>query len=192
MEPEEGVVVRNGPKKYVAAPVILLFDAFLLATLVRGVIALDPSAGLSGMGPTGVAIWWIVVGPISLGLLYLGIFAFTLRMDFYPDLVRMRKVLFFKTLYVADMEKIFWGSFRTSTGYAGSPATAASRIRIVGPRRAAFLDVQLKGYDEAMEVVDGWVRRRPELVRGTNAERTFVGRGVLEPAEPGDDAAQQS
>lgn len=181
------MIVRNGPKKYLAAPVIWFVDFFLLATLVKGIVERDPSAALGGAGPLGTLIYWVVVTPISLGLLYLSIFVLTLRMDFYPDRVRARKTLFFKTLYVAEMTRIYWGSYHTSTGYAGSRATTASRLRIMGQRRAAFLDTSLTNFDEAMKVVDVWVRTRPELVRETDAERTFIGRGVLDPIEPDGD-----
>lgn len=187
MTGREPVVVRNGPRKYAVAAIVGVLEFVFSWGLVAAVVTGDPGWPIRESfdpGRVGEIVYWVIVGPVMIFLIALGVFACTLRQDFYSDHVAIRRFLRFRSLAVPEVESIYWTVFHTTPAVGTVPAQLAPRLRIRGHRGNAFLDEKLDNYWPAMRIVDGWVQSRPHLVRGTNAEDFFVDRKIIPPAAP--------
>lgn len=132
-------------------------------------------------GTVGVVVLWVILIPVGIGLSYLALFLLFQKQTFGADGATVRKVVRTWRLPLASLTKVEFQGYSIHTGTAQLPAQrllvhsdAAGRY----PLRA-LLQGGLTHVNEAFEVVEGWVRLRPELVRGTSAEDYFVERGVL-------------
>jgi hypothetical protein len=181
------VVVRNDLlAKLPAVLVLLLFDVAFAWGIVAAIATGDPGWQIRSAldpGPRGEIVWWVVMGPVQVGLFALTALLFRLRMEFSPDRVRTRRVLRWHTIRLEEMTEIV---FRDATVHGGRLGTGVIPRLLVRSRsgRRAFLQPWLTNVGPALRVVDEWVRIRPELVRGKDTEQWYVDRGALSDAAP--------
>ncbi|WGL53256.1 hypothetical protein P5P86_05375 [Nocardioides sp. BP30] len=183
--PEEVVVVRNDLLPKTPALIALLFlDVGFAYGIAAAIVSGDPGWQIRSTldpGTRGEIVFWVVMGPVQFAFFYLSALVFRLRMDFARDRVRTRRVLRWHTIGLEDMTEIV---FRDATVHRGRMGTSTIPRLVIrsSSGRQAFLQPGLTHAGTALRIVDGWVRRRPELVRGKDTEQWYVDRGALSDA----------
>lgn len=168
--------------KYVLTGILGVFDAVLLWILIGALqsggprwLVHDPADAWS----TPVTVVWGVITLFIVVTAVLMLLQFTVRVDYYPDRLRTRRFLVFRTLWLTDATSIRFQDVNVALPAPGGKRRYVKVLRVFGKHRKITVADGQTNYDGAMAVIDQWVRARPELVRGGNAEAFFERRGVL-------------
>lgn len=177
------VVVRNSRGMRVVAVLPGVFFVALSWAIVDSLVHGDPTRDLSGVsGPVGTTVAWLVVLVFWFltGMTVLVLAA--MREVFTPDGVSVRAALRSRHLPLADVREVRVTQVGLHTGsvlgviplgrIAVDPEPGRSRVK-------AVLNAGMSNTDQAMEVLDAWVRARPEIVRQDEARELFASRGAL-------------
>ena len=105
-----------------------------------------------------------------------------MRQVFTPEGVSVRTLFRSHHLPLTDVKEIQVTSMRVHTAsVAGVIPLGALRV-LPDPQRSrvrAVLNSAMGHSDAAMQVLDGWVRARPEIARHDDARALFASRGAL-------------
>lgn len=193
MRPQGEVVVRVKPAlRFGGAAGIGMFAVGIWWAAAMSVMTGQADWPIRSMhaNVAGVVALWVIVTPVGFALTYLALFLLLQKQTFSARGASVRTVfrtreLPFESLTMVDFQgySIHSGLFRVQAERVRVHSNAGGRY----PLRAV-LQGGLTHVDEAMAVIEGWVRRNPDLVAGSNAQRYFVDRGVIAPqADAGTD-----
>lgn len=176
-------VVRNALGMRLVGVVPGVFFLALSWTIVDSVVHGDPARDLSGVsGPVGTTIAWLVVLTFWFltGMTVLVLAG--MREVFTPEGVSVRAAFRSRRLALADVKEVRVTQVGVHTGsvlgviplgrIAVDPEPGRSRVR-------AVLNAGMSNTDEAMSILDEWVRARPDIIRQDEARELFRSRGAL-------------
>ncbi len=182
------VVIRNRPLgRFGGAAVVGLFAVSGWWGMAASVATGQWDWPIRDMHPNGVgiAVLWVLMPLVTWVLTYLTLFCLFMRQTFDTDGGTVRKVVRTRRVPLAAMTRIEYQGFVVHTGTAQLPAQRLVVFTDLGPPPVRMvLQGGVTHVAEALEVIREWVRQRPELVRGTNAESDFASR--LDAGEPTD------
>lgn len=183
MTPTGVVVVRIAPlRRLLGVALPGIFAVGIWWAVAASIVHREADWPIRDMHPStvGTVILWVLLLPVGWVLTYLMLFSLFLRQTFGPQGATLRKVRRVWEMPLASLTRIEFQGYMVHTGTTQLPAERLVVHSDAGGRYPlrATLNGGLTHLDEAFEVIDGWVRLRPELVRASNAEEYFVQRGA--------------
>lgn len=188
MDTSTRVVVRHPWSGRLFRTVLLgAFAVPLDTVVVESLLHLDPGYAFSGKppGPLGLTlIWVLIILPFALMTTWAALFNLQFKETFTPTGIEIRKVLRTRRLQSTDISEVrlISGSVHTGMGVQRFP-----RVQIMGRGREdpwhPILDGGMTNVAQALEMLDGYVRLRPEIVQDPDLRQIFEERGVLAPAQ---------
>jgi hypothetical protein len=183
MSSQAQVVVRN-PRvmRFIGVPLALVFVVGTWWAVIASLVHADLGWPFRGenLGAVGNTIGWVLLLLVLVASTYAAPFLLLFKETFTADGITIRKFARGQTLTPSDLTSIRTITANVRTGRRTFPFGRLVLAADPGlSRTRAILDETHTNSAEALDLVDGWVRARPEIVVDEPTRELFVSRGAL-------------